>query len=153
MRRVARRLMGTRLRRPYDSQDLVQATLAGVLEDIRSREFRSTQHRRGFLRKAMRNRALAMGRKETHGRLSDVDLDGCHGREESPSVLARRADDQVHLNGLLRELPKADLEILRLVHVERCSYEQVAESLGIRVEAARQRYSRAIGKLRDLAGE
>ena len=146
-------MIGARLRRAMDSQDLVQATLASVLGELETAEFRDAAHRRGYLRRAMHNRARALGRDADRPRQSNVNLDAQAGREPPPSAAAREDEQGRVLNELLAGLREADIEVLRLVHVERRSYEQVAEALGVRTATARKRYSRAIARLRELAGE
>jgi RNA polymerase sigma factor (sigma-70 family) len=62
-------------------------------------------------------------------------------------------DEAEALEIALQDLPEADRTILRMRFWEDLSHEEIAEELDIPVTTARQRYSRAMKKLRDMLKE
>jgi len=75
------------------------------------------------------------------------------GRELSPSQAAVKAETQARIEKALEQLDEVDREVLALRHFERLSSREAAEVLGIRHDAARKRYLRAVEKLREILVE
>ncbi len=71
-------------------------------------------------------------------------------RGPSPSAAAVRAELRVRLEEVLDRMDATDREIVALRHFEQLSSAEAAEVLGIKEEAARKRYLRAMKKLRDI---
>ena len=71
---------------------------------------------------------------------------------ETPSRALDRKEQALRVQACYADLPAADREIIRLVDYENLSYREASARAGISVEAARQRHSRAIGRLRDGLG-
>ena len=61
-----------------------------------------------------------------------------------------RQEDAVLLQRCFSRLSVNDREIIQLIDYDEVGYEQAAEALEITSEAARQRHSRAIARLRDF---
>jgi len=71
---------------------------------------------------------------------------------ETPSRALDRKERALRLQACYAELPAADREIIRLIDYDGLSYREASERVGISVEAARQRHSRAIGRMREKLG-
>ena len=61
-----------------------------------------------------------------------------------------RGEDLARMKACLAELDPDDREIIRLVDYESLGYEEVSARLGISVNAAMKRRSRAVDRLREL---
>jgi RNA polymerase sigma-70 factor, ECF subfamily len=72
------------------------------------------------------------------------------GKELSPSQAAMQAEAKARLEMALDRMDEVDREIVALRHFERLSSREAGEVIGMRPEAVRQRYLRAIGKLRSI---
>jgi RNA polymerase sigma-70 factor (ECF subfamily) len=72
------------------------------------------------------------------------------GREPSPSQAAVQAEVKARIEAALDRMDEMDREVLALRHFERLSSREAAEVLGIRHDAARKRYLRAVEKLREI---
>jgi RNA polymerase sigma-70 factor (ECF subfamily) len=119
LRKVVRRLLPSRLRSKFDSQDVVQSTWADLVRDFGSsrRRFNDRDHLLAFLVKATRNRFLDRVRQH-HTALDRerplVDEDGPNlppAREPRPSEVVQA--DQVW-ERLLDLCPPEHHELLRL---------------------------------------
>jgi RNA polymerase sigma-70 factor (ECF subfamily) len=75
---------------------------------------------------------------------------GLVGSGSSPSERMTRADLRQQVAGALELLKEKDREILWMRHHDDLSFQDVAAVLGIAENAARVRYVRALGRLRDL---
>ena len=67
----------------------------------------------------------------------------------SPSQLAMRAEMMVQIEQALEQMDEVDREVLALRHFEELKNSEVAEILGLRENAASNRYVRALGRLKD----
>jgi RNA polymerase sigma factor (sigma-70 family) len=83
----------------------------------------------------------------------DLPRDGAVDRERSPLEALADSRMQLALERALSALPEAYREVALLVGVEGMQPSEVAEILGARPEAVRQRLSRARTLLADLLGE
>lgn len=72
------------------------------------------------------------------------------GRHSSPSRAAMRAEMQARLHAALETMNPIDREILALRHFEQLTNTETAQVLGLRVDAASQRYGRALLRLKDM---
>jgi RNA polymerase sigma-70 factor, ECF subfamily len=75
------------------------------------------------------------------------------GREPSPSQAAVQAESRARIEAALERMDAMDREVIALRHFERLSSGEAAEILGIREEAAKKRYLRAVEKLREILVE
>jgi RNA polymerase sigma-70 factor (ECF subfamily) len=72
------------------------------------------------------------------------------GRHSSPSQAAMRAEMQARLHTALEGMNPIDREILALRHFEQLTNVETAQLLGLRPDAASQRYGRALLRLKDM---
>jgi RNA polymerase sigma-70 factor (ECF subfamily) len=72
------------------------------------------------------------------------------GHETRPSEAAMRAELKIRLQEALNSLDRLDREVLALRHFEQLSSAEAAQVLGIKESAERQRYVRALEKLREI---
>jgi RNA polymerase sigma-70 factor (ECF subfamily) len=72
------------------------------------------------------------------------------GREPSPSHAAVQAEAKARIEAALERMEEMDREVIALRHFEQLSSREAAEVLGIRHDAARKRYLRAVEKLREV---
>jgi RNA polymerase sigma-70 factor (ECF subfamily) len=72
------------------------------------------------------------------------------GQQTSPSERVIRAEKKILLQEALNRMDPIDREVLALRHFEGLSSAEAAEVLGIRKEAARKRYFRALNRLRTI---
>src|SRR5205085_2685344 len=72
------------------------------------------------------------------------------GRHSSPSQAAMRAEMQSRLHAALETMNPIDREILSLRHFEQLTNSETAQVLGLREDAASQRYGRALVRLKDM---
>jgi RNA polymerase sigma-70 factor (ECF subfamily) len=72
------------------------------------------------------------------------------GRHSSPSQAVIRAELQARLLAALEGMNPIDREILALRHFEQLTNAETAQLLGLRPDAASQRYGRALLRLKDL---
>jgi RNA polymerase sigma-70 factor (ECF subfamily) len=72
------------------------------------------------------------------------------GKEPSPSQAAIQAEAKARLEEALEKMDAVDCEVIALRHFERLTAGEAAEVLGIRLDAAKKRYVRAMLKLRKI---
>jgi RNA polymerase sigma-70 factor (ECF subfamily) len=70
------------------------------------------------------------------------------GPRSSPADRLIAAELRARLRAALLELSEQDREILVLRHLEELSNSEIAEFLGIRIDAVRARHTRALDRLR-----
>jgi len=75
------------------------------------------------------------------------------GHELSPRQAAMQAEAKARIEEALERMDEVEREVLALRHFERLSSREAAEVLGIRHDAARKRYLRAVEKLREILVE
>lgn len=154
-----------RLARRLDPSDVVQETLAEAAASLsdyaRSRpiafypwlrqlagkvllrlyERHVLAHRRSVNREVVSMPALS-------GRSADRLARRLSGPRSSPADRLIAAELRARLRAALLELSEQDREILVLRHLEELSNAEIAEFLGIRVDAVRARHTRALDRLR-----
>ena len=93
-------------------------------------------------------------KREQHGVPEDSRqasaLDKLVGDLTSPSLVLQARERQLLVRHLLDLLPERDAEILRLRHLKNLSNAEAAIALCIRVNAASNRYVRALRRFRDM---
>jgi len=72
------------------------------------------------------------------------------GRDPSPSKAAAMVEARARFEEALDRMEEVDREMVALRHFERLTAAEAAEVLGIRKEAAKKRYLRAMLKLREI---
>jgi len=72
------------------------------------------------------------------------------GEGTSPSEAAIHAERKVRLQGALNSMNPLDRELVALRHFEQLSGTEAAQALGLREATARQRYVRALKKLKEI---
>ncbi|MGP0067369.1 MAG: sigma-70 family RNA polymerase sigma factor [Isosphaeraceae bacterium] len=77
-------------------------------------------------------------------------VDRLLARDSSPSRQVLREEQRLRVQEALEKLPPRDREVLVLRHLEQLSTGEVAEVLGIGVEAVKKRHLRALERLRAL---
>jgi RNA polymerase sigma-70 factor (ECF subfamily) len=75
------------------------------------------------------------------------------GRHSTPSQAALRAEAQQQLQQALDRMDPMDREVLVLRHFEQLTNNEVAQVLGLNEPTARQRYSRALWRLKEILTE
>lgn len=159
LHRAARRHLGPRdrLRLVMDSEDLSQDALLALLDAAPGFRGQSWGEFLAFASAVLARQAHAAGR---HHGAARRDPRRALAREEgqgaasapSPSQHVAHAEQVAQVRALLDRLPPTLAEAVRLRVLESREYDEIAEALGITEQAVRQRVSRAIGALRDLAG-
>jgi RNA polymerase sigma-70 factor (ECF subfamily) len=69
------------------------------------------------------------------------------GSESSPSVKAQRNESVERLNKAIEQMDELDREILVLRHFEKLEFKEVAEAVGLSLDAVSSRYRRGLKKL------
>jgi RNA polymerase sigma-70 factor (ECF subfamily) len=72
------------------------------------------------------------------------------GREAPPSEALLKTERRVRLEEALNTLEPLDREVIALRHFEDLSGREIAQILGLKEAAARQRYVRALKKLKEI---
>lgn len=104
-----------------------------------------------FQRKHLGASKRAMDRERSiEDRVADVDsiAQQLVAALTSPSMNAQRKELQLSIRAVLDELPVVDRQVLVLRHFESKTNQEVAESLGISVNAASNRYVRALKRFK-----
>ena len=89
-----------------------------------------------------------MGRGESTGGGDPLDRVPADG--DPPSMEVRRNEQLELLTSCLSEMTPEEVEIIDMKHRMELDHADIAERLGLSVEAARQRFHRAIEHLREL---
>jgi len=85
------------------------------------------------------------------GAQSDADAPGTRGGYPLASILA--VERHAHLRMAIAKLPVKDMEMLLLKHVDDCSYQEIAQRLGVTAGVVQMRLFRARQKLREMLGQ
>ena len=75
------------------------------------------------------------------------------GKDTSPSDAAMRAERKIRVQEALNRMDALDRELIALRHFEQLSGAEAAQALGIKEPAARQRYVRALRKLKEILSQ
>lgn len=140
------------LRRLMDSEDLMMDTVLDLI--AAADEFRGSTWAEffAFAAAVQQRRAQNQGRRARVRRAelqpaADAASDSLPGDEPTPSVNAAALENRTRLLRLIDNLPAEHRRILRL-KLEGLDNIAIADRLGIRPDAARQRLSRALAMLR-----
>ena len=85
------------------------------------------------------------------GVLADSDAPGTRGGDPLGSILA--VERHSHLRMAIAKLPVKDMEMLLLKHVDDCSYQEIAQRLGVTAGVVQMRLFRARQKLREILAQ
>lgn len=141
------------LRRIIDSEDLVQDTLLDLIaavDDFRGRtwpEFFAFVHAI-LTQRTVRQQRHALVRHAELRPSADASDDHLPGNAVTPSLDMSRAEDRARLRQLIDELPTDHRQVLRM-RLDGLDNQAISRSLAISDDAVRQRFSRALGMLRD----
>jgi RNA polymerase sigma-70 factor (ECF subfamily) len=157
-----------RLRGPVDASDVLQGAYVGALERfpyfLQDRpmpfflwlRFITEQRLQIVHRRHLGTNARDAGRDVSLGRRAFPPVSSeplaaqLVGKHLSPSQEAMRAEMQSRLHAALETMNPIDREILALRHFEQLTNSETAQVLGLREDAASQRYGRALIRLKDM---
>lgn len=169
LRYIDRRLP-PHVRGPIDTDDILQEVVIALAKkrDSGDLEVINTPAFRGLVRK-ITDRVISKELEKAHAKKRDISRKaspGRMGRGEStgagnpldrvpadgdpPSMEVRRSEQLELLTSCLSEMTPEEVEIIDMKHRMELDHANIAERLGISVEAARQRFHRAIDHLREL---
>lgn len=137
-------------RNPNEVDDITQEVLIKAYQSLSS--FRGGSFR-AYLARIARNHCYDMlrrkkVRKETL--YGDMTIEQWPGPDEGPEAQVIHQEFAEEVRQLLDELGEVDREIIVLRHLNEFSYEEIAETLGMRPGAVRTRISRARQKMQNL---
>jgi RNA polymerase sigma-70 factor (ECF subfamily) len=150
------------LRARVDPSDVVQEAHADMARQLSDYLARRPMPFHLWARKAAYNRLLN-ARRDHRAARRDVRREAADPDQSSlvlarsiidpgpsPSEAAEAREAAAQMAAAVAQLDEADREVLLMRQVERLPYEEVACLLGVTAEAARQRYGRALIRLRRL---
>lgn len=143
--RQAQRLVGRALGKGHSPEDLVQDVLAQALE--RPGTWSRSGKLRGWLQRALRNRAAELGRRASY-RGTEALLDARAESKHSPSAIAKSSEEALRLRDLVLDLDPRARRVVLLRVVEDLSFGQIAREVGVREDHARAIFSRAAAEMR-----
>lgn len=99
-----------------------------------------------------RHGATESGRTKQKGGTGwlDGDASGATGAARDPLGALLATERHAHLRMAIAKLPVKDMEMLLLKHVDDCSYQEIAQRLGVTAGVVQMRLFRARQKLREL---
>lgn len=153
-RQSARRYLGKRDRTLFDSQDVQQSILIRLHRRLPDLVFSEEGELAAWLLEATR-RVLKEKRRNAHCQKRDVDRTfpfPTAGLPDRHAGDVERLVARITVEEFLGGLSPDAAEVVRLHALEGCTFEEVAERLGLPgAEAARKRYARALVRLGGLA--
>jgi RNA polymerase sigma-70 factor (ECF subfamily) len=155
LQQQVRRRMGDALRARTDVDDVVQRAMIDVLRHGPRFLVEDREHYRALLLRIVENalrKELRDARRQKRDARREEPLPSgtvlvLDTRVTRPSAAAERSERRAWLQLALELLPPADREILLLRQWEGLSFGAAAERLGIREDAARMRFERALARL------
>lgn len=137
-------------RNPNEVDDITQEVFIKAYQSLAS--FRGGSFR-AYLARIARNHCYDMlrrkrVRKETL--FGDMTVEQWPGMEQGPEDVVLNKELAKEVRQLLDELGEVDREIMVLRHLNEFSYDEIAETLGMRPGAVRTRISRARQKMQEL---
>ena len=160
---VIRLRMGPKLRRRYESQDLVQETLMAAFKDFDRFEIRSDARFLNWVSRIAENRILAAQKHESYEkrdpdreRSLDAPAPGQEGtraeelirRTRSPDEKVAVGQDSERLQECLQELPEQYRELIVLRNYLEMSWQDIADEVGRpSAAAARVMHAKAMEEL------
>lgn len=150
-----RNRMGPAMRAQIESDDLVQQAFVDFLRSGPKFLVRDPEHFRALMLRIVEN-ALRQQHRNAHrmkrdvarmqtlpsGSVLDLHCSGTH-----PSAAASRDEHRAWVQLALELLPEDQRELIRLRDWEGLAFGAIAERLGVREDAARMRYRRALREL------
>lgn len=132
--------------------DVVQETFTKLWEHHQAgKRFESESHRRAWLYRVCRQRAIDLYRKEQ--RMSSIETEQVPDPVSSdPAQLAELKDQQDQLERQLESLTNKQQEIVRLKFHAGLSYQEIAQVTGLTVTNVGYQLHTAISKLKDRLG-
>jgi RNA polymerase sigma-70 factor (ECF subfamily) len=151
MRRRARRLLGPKLRRWADSEDVAQQAQLDAARQIDGRVFASQTAFRGWLGRILRNRVIELARRRGH---ADVESSAsrCADSEGGPATRCAERDEALALHRRLAKLPERERRVVLLRVVEGLPFAEVGARVGVAEGHARVIFNRVLASLRLGAG-
>lgn len=155
LKEIVRRELGSvRVGPESDYSDVVQQTLLRAITGISDFRGRTLEEWRGWLAAIARNEAK-MAQRHAHAHCRDkrrnVSLDSdfvLAGTDESPSAALHQVELRQKLSMAIEQLSEDQQQLIRWRQEEQLSHAEIAERLGIKLDAARQRCKAAMDALR-----
>ncbi|MBK9383719.1 MAG: sigma-70 family RNA polymerase sigma factor [Planctomycetes bacterium] len=146
---------GDRLRGAMDSEDLTQDVLLDLIAAIE--EFRGESWPEFFAfvdallgrRKVQHSRRLGARKRGGFAEPEALPTEGGAAPAASPSGLAAEDEERERARRLLESLPEEERRPIQWRLLEELSYAEIAQRLGLSEEAARQRVSRGLRRLKE----
>lgn len=154
---VANQNLDSALRPKAGASDLVQDTFCDAQRDFGQFRGESEQEFFAWLTGIMNHRMANHGRRY-RTRMRDVDLEAPLDADErlgnlaaddlTPGTVAQKRDEESHLLAAMARLPEPLRQILALRTWERHSFVEIGAALEISADAARQKWSSAVARLK-----
>ena len=152
LRRQAHRLIGPKMRRWTDSEDLAHMAHVEAQRDLEGRSFANRRAFRGWLRVILGRLASREGRREGGIEVIAAGTSRLPGRGRSPSQGAALADSGRWLRERIEGLPPRDKRVVLMRVVEDQPFGTIAARLSISEGNARVIFHRALKRLREECG-
>jgi RNA polymerase sigma factor (sigma-70 family) len=130
-----------------DVEDLVQETFMACYEAADRYAARATFV--AYLLGIARHKLLEFWRKQTQGRVDDIEAHSLASLGAGPSSILAHFEEGQRLLAALRELEFHEQELLELYYWEKLTGRELGEVLGVGEDTARSRLFRAKGALRE----
>lgn len=152
LRRLATRLLGTRLRTRLAVSDLLQSCYVDVVKGISSLKDTSDEAFEAWTRRVVENGVRRKSRelsakKRGADQIVDEEVDHTSAEQPSPSGCAMVAESADRLAQAISRLREDRREVLRLRVIEGLSHEDIAIQMGRPLGATRMLLSRARAEL------
>lgn len=147
LRRRASRLLGARVRRSLDTQDVIQHVELEAWRRRGTNRFDSPSALRGWLGRVAANFVRKEGRRQQAEGADSVLLGALPAREDSPSQRATSREQAEHIRERLAALPERSRQVVELRLWEGLDHDAIAERLGITPGNARVVLHRALKAL------
>lgn len=82
-----------------------------------------------------------------------TEQDNLVGHETTPSQIVVRAEQSVQLQNALSSLPEEEQDVLRLRYYEKYSVQQIAEALGLTLDAVAWRMKKGMKAMKKHLGD
>ena len=136
------------------AKDGVQQTLR-VLSATPASRFRDSAHVGAYAQGIAKHKIIDAKKRRDRAARLEVDAENFSIASGDPDALevAIAEETAAAVRAVLTELSDDDRELVRLSYSEGLSLMEIAERLGVSPEAARQRKSRALSRLRDVCSQ
>ena len=136
------------VRDPHLAEDVSQRVFLALADNARTLADRPMLS--GWLHRTAQNQAANAIRSDVRRRTREEEASAMNEPSSSPGSEAVWDSVAPQLDAVLSELNESDRDALLLRYFERKSARQMAQSLGISVDAAQKRVNRAVERLREL---